>query len=203
MFPRLPTFLPLTLLAAFMASSINVGIAAPANITFEKDVQPILKAHCFHCHGELTKHKGELDLRLARLILTGGESGPSIVKGQPDQSLLLEYLRDGTMPPADVTHRPSDAEITMIRKWIAGGAVTAHEEPKSLGDGFYITAEERGFWAFQQIQRPELPQLSRVLQTENGIDHFIGAKLEANDLTLSPRAASATLLRRATLDLTG
>jgi hypothetical protein len=203
MFPRLPTFLPVTWLAALLASSINVGIAAPANITFEKDVQPILKAHCFHCHGELAEHKGKLDLRLARLILTGGESGPAIVKGQPDESLLLEYLRDGTMPPEDVTHRPTDAEMTIIRKWIAGGALTAHEEPESLGDGFYITSEEQGFWAFQQIQRPELPQLSRVIQAENGIDHFIGAKLEANDLAFSPRAANATLLRRATLDLTG
>jgi len=203
MFPRLPTFLAVTLLAALMASSINVGIAAPANITFEKDVQPILKAHCFHCHGELVEHQGELDLRLARLILTGGASGPAIVKGQPDQSLLLEYLRDGTMPPEDVTHRPSAAEITIIRKWIAGGAMTAYEEPATLGDGFYITAEERGFWAFQKIQRPELPQLSRVFETENGIDHFIGAKLAANNLAFSPRAAKSTLLRRATLDLTG
>ena len=149
----------MTLLAALMASSINVGTAAPANITFEKDVRPILKAHCFHCHGELVEHQGELDLRLARFILTGGASGPAIVKGPPDQSLRLEYLRDGTMPPADVTHRPSAVEITVIRKWIAGGAPTAHEEPESLGDGFYITAEERGFRAFQKIQRPELPPL--------------------------------------------
>ena len=207
MFPRLPTclptFLPVTLLAVLMASSINVGIAAPANITFEKDVRPILKAHCFHCHGELAEHQGELDLRLARLILTGGGSGPAIVKGQPDQSLLLEYLRDGTMPPEDVTHRPSDAEITIIRKWIAGGAQTTDEEPESLGDGFFITAAEREFWAFRKIKRPELPQLPRMLQAENGIDHFIGAKLAANDLTFSPRAAKSTLLRRATLDLTG
>ena len=203
MFSRLPTFLAVTLLAALMASSLNVGLAAPASITFEKDVQPILKAHCFHCHGELVEHQGELDLRLARLILTGGASGPAIVKGQPDQSLLLEYLRDGTMPPEDITHRPTDAEITIIRKWIAGGALTAYEEPENLGDEFYITPAEREFWAFQKIQRPELAQLSGGLQAENGIDHFIGAKLVASELTFSPRAEKATLLRRATLDLTG
>jgi hypothetical protein len=203
MFPRLPTFLAVTLLAALMASSLNVGIAAPASFTFENDVQPILKAHCFHCHGELVEHQGELDLRLARLILTGGASGPAIVKGQPDQSLLLEYLRDGTMPPADVTHRPTDAEITIIRKWVAGGALTVYEEPESLGDGFYITPAEREFWAFQKIQRPELPQLFGGLPAENGIDHFIGAKLAASELTFSPRAEKTTLLRRATLDLTG
>jgi hypothetical protein len=186
-----------------MASSINVGIAAPANITFEKDVRPILKAHCFQCHGELVEHQGELDLRLARLILTGGASGPAIVKGQPDQSLLLEYLRDGTMPPEEVTHRPTNAEITIIREWIAAGALTAHEEPESLGDGFYITPAEREFWAFQKIQRPELPKLAGTLQVENGVDHFIGAKLAASELTFSPRAEKTTLLRRATLDLTG
>ena len=100
MFPRLPTFLATALLAVIMASSLNVGFAAPVEITFEKDVQPILKAHCFHCHGELVEHQGELDLRLARLILTGGASGPAIVKGQPDKSnaavsIILQPLAEG------------------------------------------------------------------------------------------------------------
>ncbi|HEY2952017.1 MAG TPA: c-type cytochrome domain-containing protein, partial [Verrucomicrobiae bacterium] len=50
-----------------------------ARLTFEEHIRPIFKANCFDCHGEGEKLKGELDLRLRRLTLKGGESGPAIV----------------------------------------------------------------------------------------------------------------------------
>src|SRR5437762_13696722 len=60
--------------------------------TFEKDIRPILKAHCFECHGEGEKLKGGLDLRLRRLMLQGGDDGPVIVPGKPGQSLLFKQI---------------------------------------------------------------------------------------------------------------
>src|SRR3954470_13888236 len=68
-------------------------------LTFEEHVRPILKAHCFECHGESAKPKAGLDLRLARLMLKGGENGPVVAAGKPDASLIIEKLDAGEMPP--------------------------------------------------------------------------------------------------------
>ncbi|SVD65230.1 uncharacterized protein METZ01_LOCUS418084, partial [marine metagenome] len=67
-------------------------------VLFEKEVRPILKEHCFQCHGEGGKKEGDLDLRLRRLMMVGGEHGPVIVPGQPEKSLLFVKVRDGKMP---------------------------------------------------------------------------------------------------------
>ena len=71
---------------------------AAAPVLFEKDIRPILKAHCFHCHGEDGRERGELDVRLARLILEGGEHGPAVVKGKPEESRLFQMVNSGKMP---------------------------------------------------------------------------------------------------------
>ena len=131
------------LLAALLASCSQL-VAAGA-VSFEKDVRPILKAHCFHCHGEEEELGGGLDLRLTRLLLTGGESGPAIGAGQPDGNLLVDYLTSGLMPPEDVAVRPTEDEITTIVNWIASGAAVEGPEPATIDQGFYITNQERQF----------------------------------------------------------
>src|ERR671934_2259031 len=73
--------------------------AAAEEPTYEQHVRPILKAHCFDCHGEGDKLKGKLDLRLRRLIVQGGRSGPALVPGKPDDSPLYERVAAGEMPP--------------------------------------------------------------------------------------------------------
>ena len=83
--PRSTTVFRLAVSAALLAVSTVTSDAAPA-LTFEKDIRPIFKTHCFHCHGEEGKTKGGLDLRLKRLLTKGGETGPAIVAGKPDSS---------------------------------------------------------------------------------------------------------------------
>lgn len=68
-------------------------------LTFETHVRPILKAHCFDCHGAEEELKGKLDLRLVRLMIKGGESGTAIEPGKPDASLFLRRIKSGEMPP--------------------------------------------------------------------------------------------------------
>ena len=112
-----------------MAVALAIGVvggaivSAAEPVTFEKHVRPILKTHCFLCHGESGVAKGTLDLRLRRWLVRGGESGAAIVAGQPDDSYLVDRIALGEMPPGE--KRLAAEEIEVIRKWIAAGAVTA------------------------------------------------------------------------------
>jgi mono/diheme cytochrome c family protein len=89
---------------------------------FEADVQPILQASCVRCHGE--KRRGDLDLRTFAGLMKGGESGPSIVPGKADKSLLYKKIHEGAMP-ADKKGMLKPAEIALIRRWIDVGAPSA------------------------------------------------------------------------------
>ena len=92
--------------------------AVPEPLTFEKDIRPILKANCFHCHGEGEKLKGGLDVRLKHLIAKGGEHGTAITPGSPEKSRLFTMIRDGEMPKSE--KKLSPAQVETIRQWIAG-----------------------------------------------------------------------------------
>src|SRR6266478_556785 len=111
---------------------------------FEKDIRPILKAHCFECHGEGEKLKGGLDLRLRRLMLQGGDDGPVIVPGKPDRSLLFKLVHSGEMPKRE--KKLTREQVVLIKRWIAAGANTARLEPAEIGKGGGITEEDRSFW---------------------------------------------------------
>ncbi len=169
-------------------------------LTFEAAIRPILKAHCFDCHGEGDKLKGRLDLRLARSIIKGGRSGPAIVPGQPEESLLYQRVRAGEMPPGKT--KLSADQVALIGRWIAAGAKTQHPEPTTIAAGMLITPEDRAFWAFQPIRRPAVPQVQSD-RIRTPLDAFVLAKLQAHGLTFAPEADRRTLIRRATLDLTG
>ncbi|TDU80847.1 cytochrome c [Prosthecobacter fusiformis] len=175
------------------------GAAEP--VTFEKHIRPILKAQCFHCHGEEGETKGGLDVRLARFILKGGDEGPAIVPGKAAESHLLKMVREGEMPKGKA--KLKDKEITLIEQWIAQGAKTARPEPEKLGPEHAFTDEERAWWAFQPIKKPALPAARETARITNAIDSFVSAKLESNKLSFSPEAGPITLLRRLTFDLTG
>src|SRR6185295_17632153 len=118
-----------------LVTSLPVIAAAPP--TFEKDIRPILKAHCFDCHGEGEKLKGGLDVRLRRLILKGGDDGPVIVPGKPEKSLLFKLVHSGEMPKRE--KKLTREQVTLIKEWIATGAKTARAEPAEPGKGAGIT----------------------------------------------------------------
>jgi hypothetical protein len=171
-------------------------------LTFEKDIRPILKTNCFQCHGEDGVTKAGLDVRLARFILKGGESGPDIVPGDPTKSHLLELVKKGEMPKKKP--KLKDAEIATIEAWISQGAKTARVEPEKLGPEFAFTDEERAWWSLQPIRKPAVPPISNLKSpVSNPIDAFVARKLSEQKLTFSPQADPATLIRRATFDLTG
>ncbi|MFO0901674.1 MAG: PSD1 and planctomycete cytochrome C domain-containing protein [Pirellulales bacterium] len=195
------------LLATSLGCSLSITSLAPSGataaepeITFEQHIRPLLKAHCFHCHGEEQKVEGRLDLRLRRTAVAGGESGPGIIPGQPDASRLYQRIRDGEMPPKG---KLTDEEKSLVARWIAGGAAVKGPEPDDPNAVSDITDDERNFWAFQRVFRPALPTVSAPAKLRSPIDAFLLQKLEAQQLTFAPPAAKATLLRRLSFDLWG
>ncbi|MDA1250346.1 MAG: DUF1549 domain-containing protein [Planctomycetota bacterium] len=178
-------------------------------LTFEADIRPIFKAHCFQCHGEAGEKKGGLDLRLRRLIVTGGESGAAIDTGKRGESLLLQRVRSGEMPPGE-DKQLSSQHISILEKWIADGAPTKRDEPESVGDGPIFTEEERNYWAFQPVVRPPVPSVEDDSRIRTPIDFFILARSEAQakesgsaSVAFAPDAERNRLLRRAYFDLLG
>jgi mono/diheme cytochrome c family protein len=190
-----------------IATALPCALMAAPGLTFEKDVRPILKAHCFHCHGEENVTKGDLDVRLARFLLKGGKEGPAITPGKPETSHLLQLVKNAEMPKGK--GKLPDKDIATLEQWIAQGAKTARPEPEKLGPEHAFTDEERAWWALQPIKKPSVPSVSRTVtqsdKTAKGtpIDNFIAAKLAENQLSFSAPADAVTFIRRATFDLIG
>lgn len=191
------TFLSVSLLTAL--APLAHGAAEP--VTFEKHIRPILKAQCFHCHGEEGEMKGGLDVRLARFLLKGGDEGPSVIPGKAAESHLLKVVQSGDMPKGKA--KLKDKEIALIEQWIAQGAKTLRPEPEHLGVEHAFTDEERAWWSIQPIQRPKVPAVKTNAAIANAVDAFIAEKLTASKLAFSSEADPVSLIRRLSFDLTG
>jgi cytochrome c553 len=186
----------------FLALTLQAASGADAVLSFEKDVRPILKAHCTHCHGEEEKPKGGIDLRLRRFMdksLDGGHH--LLVPGQPEKSELVQIIRRGEMPESG---KPMPAaELAVIENWIAQGAKTLREEPVSLAPGAVISEEDRQYWAFQPVRRSPVPKKVDPSKVRTPVDAFLLAAMADQGLSFAPEADRRALIRRVTLDLTG
>jgi hypothetical protein len=193
-----------------VCTSQEANVDGANAVVFEKQIRPILKAHCFLCHGEEPEKGGELDLRLVRLMHQGGESGPSIHATEPSQSLLLERILSDEMPPGP--KKLSNDEKDLIRRWVLSGAKTLRPEPEDAKQ-VRFTEEELSHWSFQAIRRPESTthesrereseESAASFATAKGIDQWVAQKAKANGFDLAPRANKEVLLRRLSFNLTG
>jgi mono/diheme cytochrome c family protein len=189
-------------------TSSSSSVAVAEEITAH-DVIPIMYLRCTVCHG-LRRQEGGLDLRTRASMLKGGKSGPAIVAGHPDQSLLLKRIQSGEMPPKkelmDVSIKViTPAEADKVARWIAAGAPPGNILP-DVADGNpdpLVSDKDRQWWSFQPPKRPAAPEVQHAGRVRNPIDAFVLARLEEKGLTLSPEADKFTLIRRAYFDLTG
>ena len=173
-------------------------------VTFERDIAPLIEARCLKCHGG-EKLEGGLDLRRRSLIEKGGDSGVAIVLAKPDESLLLQKVEKGEMPPKE-EGTLDQKQKELFRRWIAAGAPLAGEKEQPLEDAeppSRVTAEDRKFWSFQPPVRPPLPVVANSDRVRTPIDTFLLQKLEAKSLAFADDAPKEVLLRRATFALTG
>src|SRR5687767_2523703 len=116
--------LPLTVLGLLAIGRMASASEAAQPPMFERDVRPILKAHCLQCHGEEEETKGGVDLRLRRFMLRELDGGRHVLApGKPEQSEMLLLIREGEMPKRGGKLQP--AQIELLERWIAAGAPTA------------------------------------------------------------------------------
>ena len=169
---------------------------------FERDIRPILKAHCLSCHG-FESRKAGLDLRTVRLMLRGGDRGPVLIPGDAENSLLFQQIFSRTMP-LEAELPLTESQIDTVRRWIeAGAAVSQPYEGFSPTEARPVTTEERAFWAFQKLRRPRLPGVQHPELVGSPVDAFVLARLEEKGLVFSPPAAPVIQLRGACFDLIG
>jgi hypothetical protein len=215
------------ILLTALAFEIGVGerqAAAPPPQSaefFESRVRPVLAANCYDCHTD--QRMGGLRLDSRDALVTGGGSGPAIVPGDPDKSLLIEAVRQSgrlKMPKGGVL-RPE--EVTALVDWIRAGAPWPSSAPAATSTGgvparttaalsavsapttpvYVIKPEQRAFWSFQPLKNPPAPAVSHASWPKTTIDRFVLARLEREGLAPVRAADKRTLIRRATLDLTG
>lgn len=165
-----------------------VPAAAPLeSAVSEPEVRAILQVRCVVCHGK-SRQEGGLDLRTLASRLKGGKSGPAVVPGKPEESLLYKRMANGEMPPAKLSFSvavqiATPVEIEKVKAWIAGGA--PGPEGAAMAKVKTVTDEDRKFWSFQSPKRPDIPKVNHAELVRNPVDAFLLAKLEARGLTYS------------------
>ncbi len=194
------------------AQSTPATAPTPQQIEFfETKVRPLLVESCFDCH--TADEKGGLRLDSLQGLIKGGDSGPAIVPGDPDSSLLIKAVSHavGVSKMPRSAPKLSDGQIAALAEWIRMGApwpaVTKMPMPAgatpAAGGERPIDPSLRSFWSFQPIAKPEVPQIKDPGWAKTDLDRFILARLEREGMAPVATADKRTLIRRATLDLTG
>jgi hypothetical protein len=195
---------------SFAADTAEVPTFPPEQVEFfEKHVRPVLIARCFECHSSDARNvEASLLVESRHALLAGGDSGPAIIPGDPNKSLLVEAIRYQfvEMPPKQ---KLSDEEIAAIVKWVEMGAPwpadnlkpveVATDDEKELD----WNALRESHWAFRQVQSPTPPSVVDQSWPKGDIDRFILSKLEQAGLKPAPAASREVLIRRAYFDLIG
>jgi hypothetical protein len=195
-------------LAGTMTTSAGPAPTAAQLEFFESKVRPVLAENCYKCHSTgAEKIKGGLTLDTREGVLRGGDTGPSIVPGQPDASLLIKAVRytdtDLQMPPGD--KKLPDQAIRDLEQWVALGAPDPRTDAATAQQLHAADlAKARQHWAFQPVRRATVPAPEDAQNwAANDVDRFILAAMTPKGLTPSRPADKLTLIRRATFDLHG
>jgi hypothetical protein len=200
---RISASLILTVLAAgSLRAAEDTGIEF-----FEKKVRPVLVTHCYGCHSSQAKKKqGGLLLDSRDGVRKGGDTGPVVTPGKPDDSLLLKAVRytdDALkMPPKG---KLPDAVIADLEAWVKMGAPDPRDAGatgKSARTWDEMLATRRQWWSLQPVRKPVVPE-TKTNWSNQPVDRFILAKLKEKGLAPADQADPRTIIRRLSLVLTG
>jgi hypothetical protein len=187
----------------FLGFSPASAQPTPAQLQFfENKVRPVLADNCYKCHShQAEKVKAGLFLDTREGVLAGGESGPAIVPGDPEKSLLIKAIRytnpDLQMPPKG--KKLSDEQIADLTTWVKMGA----PDPRVGGVAKNWSDSGKKHWAWQPVTKSSPPPVKDSAWCQSPVDNFILAKLEEKELKPNPPADKRTLIRRASFDLIG
>ena len=191
-------------------------LAAPAAATtsdvefFEAKIRPILAEHCYECHSATSKKlKGGLRMDNLASLVKGGETGPAIVAGKPEASLLVAAMshrdKDLAMPPKKP--KLADAVVADFERWIRDGAIWPRETdaaPLVKSDGFDLAERKQRLpWIWETPHRQNIPSARNASWPLNAIDSFILDRLEKDGLQPAPPAEPGIWLRRVYFALIG
>ena len=205
---------PAALIAlAALGLPASAGAQSPTDF-FETRVRPVLAGNCYACHARLQSGGLRVDSREA--LLDGGDSGPAIVPGDPDGSLLVRAVRheiEGREMPR-FSDRLAARDVEGLVEWIRMGAPWPEAAPAAAATSAdlgarvamprrEVTADERAFWSFRPLAAPAVPRPARTDWARNDVDRFVLARLEEKGLVALGPADRRQLIRRATFDLTG
>lgn len=183
----------------FWTSQSHAQSSNPANGSdLSVRVKSLITHRCVACHSG-DDAKGKLVLLSRESILAGGASGASLVEHQPEKSLIWEYVDQDVMPPK---HPLTTDEKQLVKAWIKEGASWSGEPI----DPFALSSEHRAgldWWSLQMLQKVGIPPSTSLSHRCQPIDNFVEQKLILSGLSMSPSAASRTLIRRVTFDLLG
>lgn len=168
----------------------------------------MLAESCYKCHSQAAKDQGKLKgglfLDTREGVLAGGDTGPSVVPGKPDASLLVKAVRWSSpnleMPPK---HKLPDPVIADFGKWVELGAPDPRSGPKGSAKREINLAQGREFRSFKPLARVAPPAVKNTAWARTPVDRFVLAKQEAAGVTPSAPVSRAKLARRAYFDLTG
>ncbi|MBP7142928.1 MAG: PSD1 domain-containing protein [Opitutaceae bacterium] len=200
-------FLLISTLDVLGAAPPTPTISAADSAFFEARIRPILAEKCFKCHSHSADRiKGGLLLDSRAAVLQGGNSGPVIVAGNPDDSLLIQAIRytgedeDLRMPPKSQGGKLTGAQIADLEEWVKRGA----PDPRvPAAGGSRYGGVGRNHWAFQPLKKPAVPAVESNAWIQSPVDAFVFRRLEEAGLKPNPIADKRTLIRRVSFDLTG
>jgi hypothetical protein len=191
--------------APLAAASAAAPTAAQIEF-FESDVRPLLAEHCYQCHSSKAKPAfAKLHLDSSGGLARGGESGPVVVPGKPDESRLIQAVR-GELPRMPPTGKLADRKIATLVEWVKMGAPWPVEEDQaalSPAPAFDLEARRKSHWAWQPVRPSSPPKVKNHEWPLNDVDRFVLRKLEAEGLTPAREADRHTLLRRLSFALSG
>ena len=169
-------------------------------VFFESKIRPALVKYCYECHSSASNELGgSLSLEFRDDILRGGESGPAIIKENPQDSLLIRAIRgndDLAMPPKDKESLP-EAVIQDFVKWVGMGA------PDPRAGKIESPKPKEQLWSLEPVSERSLPEVNDLEWPRDRIDRFILSKLESKKLSPAKAALPQTLIRRLYYDLIG
>ena len=176
--------------ALLLAPLLRAG-AAETDDFFVAKIEPLLKERCYKCHShESGKMKGGLTLDSKSGWEEGGDDGPAIVPGKPDESLLIKMVRwsdaDHQMPPKE---KLPDAELALLIDWVQRGA----PDPRTSTARPAAQPTEQTWWSLKPLVKPALPTVEGMAST-NPVNQFIRARLAERKITPSPEADRRTLI---------